>query len=142
MVRGLLADIHFPYATFPASSLKGCDLFPLLWDAVERLTRLDFRVLVGTCDGASCNRKMFSMHGKKDEFVHKTINVFSKDKDYIYFICDPPHLIKTIRNCLASSKRHLWVSDVLRLYGTCMYSTQNISVLWKRYQMELYYQAI
>lgn len=53
------------------------------------------------------------MHGKKDEFVHKTITVFSKDKDYTYFICDPPHLI---RNCLASSKRHLWVSDVLRLY--------------------------
>ena len=30
IVRGLLSDIHFPYATFPAYSLKGSDLFPLL----------------------------------------------------------------------------------------------------------------
>ena len=42
MVRGLLTDIQFPYATFPASSPKGCDLFALLWNAIERLTRLDF----------------------------------------------------------------------------------------------------
>ena len=44
MVRGLLVDINFPYATFPAASLKGCDLFPLLWDAIEQLSRLDFCV--------------------------------------------------------------------------------------------------
>ena len=111
MVRGLFTDIHFPYATFPAYSLKGSDLFPLLWGAIERLTRLDFRVFFVTCDGASCNRKMFSMHGAKDEFVYKTINIFSKDMQYVYFFSDPPHLVKTIRNCLASKKRNLWVSN-------------------------------
>ena len=105
MVRGLLTDINFAYATFPAASPKGCDLFPLLWDAIERLTRLDFHVHLVTCDGASCNRKMFSMHGKRNEFVYKTVNVFSKEEQHIYFFCDPPHLIKTIRNCLASKKK-------------------------------------
>ena len=48
MVRGLFTDIKFPYVTFPAASPKGCDLFPLLWDAIERLTRLDFRVYLVT----------------------------------------------------------------------------------------------
>ena len=36
--------------------------------------------------------------------------MFSASKEFIYFISDPPHLIKTIRNCFASSKRNLWVS--------------------------------
>ena len=121
MVRGLLTDINFAYATFPAASPKGCDLFPLLWDAIERLIRLDFRVHLVTCDGASCNRKMFSMHGKKNEFVYKTVNVFSKDRQYIYFFCDPPHLIKTIRNCLSSKKRHLWVSEIVHDIVCCSY---------------------
>ena len=62
---------------------------PLLWDAIKQLTRLDFRVLV------SCNRKLFSMHRKKNELVYETVNVFSKDKQYTYLFCDPPHLIKT-----------------------------------------------
>ena len=35
MVRRLLTDIKFAYATFPAASPKDCDLFPLLWDAIE-----------------------------------------------------------------------------------------------------------
>ena len=70
-----------------------------------------FRVFFATCDGASCNRKMFSMHGTKDEFVYKTINVFSKDPQDVYFFSDPLHLVKTIRNCLASKNRNLWVSN-------------------------------
>ena len=80
MVRGLLTDINFAHASFTAASLKGCDLFPFLWDAIERLTRLNLHVHLVTSDGASC---MFSMHRKKNEFVNKTINVFSKEEQYI-----------------------------------------------------------
>ena len=29
---------------------------------------------------------------------------------FIYCFSDPPHLIKTVRNCWASKKRSLWVS--------------------------------
>ena len=109
MVKGLLANYQFPYATFTATSLKGCDIFPMVWEAIDRLTRIDFRVLVITCDGASCNRKLFSMHGTGSQLTYKTTNVFSKECHSIFFICDPPHLVKTIRNCIANKNRNLWV---------------------------------
>ena len=32
---------------------------------------------------------------------------------HIHFFSDPPHLIKTIRNCLSNKKRHLWVSVII-----------------------------
>ncbi len=111
MVRGVVTNFVFPYALYPAASLKGCDLFPLLWDVIERLTRNSFHVLAVTCDGATCNRRLFSLHSKtRKDIVYKTRNVFSANNEFIYFVSDPPHLLKTIRNCFASSKRNLWVS--------------------------------
>lgn len=110
MIRGLVTNFIFPYALYPAASLKGCDLFPLLWTVIERLTRNNFRVLGVTCDGATCNRRLFKLHSKTKDVVYKTRNVYSTNGDFIYFISDPPHLLKTIRNCFASSKRNLWVS--------------------------------
>ncbi|SMN01062.1 hypothetical protein SPONL_1742 [uncultured Candidatus Thioglobus sp.] len=110
MIRGVVTNLIFPYALYPATSLRGCDIFPLLWDVIERLTRNHFRVLAVTCDGATCNRSMFRLHSTAGGVVYKTRNVYSAENEYIYFISDPPHLIKTIRNCFANSKRALWVS--------------------------------
>jgi len=62
MVRGLFNNLKFPYAQFPASSTKGAQLFPLLCQCIFRLTRLGLTVLSVTCDGASENRHMFSLH--------------------------------------------------------------------------------
>ena len=47
------------------------------------------------------------------EVTYKTINLFSKEKGFIYFISDVPHLIKTARNCLSNSRnnrctRYMW----------------------------------
>ena len=39
MVWGLFTSIKFVYAQFPASSPKGCNIFVLVWQAIERLTR-------------------------------------------------------------------------------------------------------
>lgn len=110
MVRGILSSLLFPYAAFPVNSLKAFNLFPLVWKVIGRLTRHGFRVWGITCDGASCNRKMFQMHDPAKVGVYKTVNFYSKDRHLIYFISDPPHLLKTVRNCFANSKRNLWVS--------------------------------
>jgi len=110
MVNGLLTNLTFPYAVFPVSSLKAFHLFPLIWEVIGRLTRHNFQVLALTCDGASPNRKMFQMHGCTKQTIYKTTNIYSKNNDQLYFVADPPHLLKTIRNCFASSKRQLWVS--------------------------------
>ena len=47
------------------------------------------------------------------DVTYKTINLFSKEKRFIYFISDVPHLIKTARNCLSNSgsnrcTRYMW----------------------------------
>lgn len=109
MVRGAVTSLIFPYAIFPVCSLKGYNLFPVLWEVIGRLTRHKFRILAITCDGASANRKMFRMHDKSNENVYKAVNYYSKERYPIFFICDPPHLLKTICNCFANSRRSLWV---------------------------------
>ena len=97
MVKGLFTDISFPYAYFPVTDVKGQDIFPLLWDTVERLTRLGIIVLGVTCDGAKPNRRMIQLHQQADKSnptIHKAINFFSTEqRDFLFFI-DPPHLIK------------------------------------------------
>ena len=109
MVRGLFTKMKFAYAQFPAASTKGADLFPIFRTVLHRLTRLGICVIAVTCDGASDNRRMFSLHNLKDKMVYKTRNVYSKNDNTIFFISDPPHLIKTIRNCFQRGK--LWVSS-------------------------------
>ena len=108
MVRGLFTTLTFPYVQFPVVSCKGPNLMPLVRQAIKHLTCLGIVVVAITCDGASDNRKMFSMHAPDDPSVYKTVNLFSKHEQPIFFISDPPHLIKTIRNCFARGK--LWVS--------------------------------
>lgn len=108
MVRGIFNKLQFAYAQFPCSSIQGHQLYDLFWDAVERLERCGFKVIACTCDGLSVNRRFFKLHGTGD-IVHKVLNPYSVDGRHIFFLSDPPHLIKTVRNCWASSKRLLWV---------------------------------
>ena len=119
MVRGLFSSLQFPYAVFPSCSIKGSDLFPLLWEAIGRLTRNGFHVFAVTADGCKSNRKLFQLHSKDSKPVYKVENVFSPERHMVYFICDPPHLLKTIRNCLASDKRNLWVCTLYLCYWVC-----------------------
>ena len=111
MIRGLFNSLKFPYVQFPASSTKGAQLFPLLHKALARMSRLGLKVVTVTCDGASDNRRMYSLHGTGKKLTYKMINVFSAGKDPIFSISDPSHLIKTIRNCFARGK--LWVNNVV-----------------------------
>ena len=45
MVRGLFTNYKVPYAHFPTDSLTGDQLFPIVWEAVERLERKGFKVI-------------------------------------------------------------------------------------------------
>lgn len=111
MVRGIFCNINFPYAQFPMASTKAHNIFPLLWQTIDRLELNNIHVLGVTGDGASVNRKVFQMHGSTS-LTHKCTNVYTKESRQIYFFSDPPHLLKTIRNALASKSRHLWVSTL------------------------------
>lgn len=126
MVRGITFKLEFPYAHFGTRGATGDLLFPMIWEAIRRLEARELKVICVTADGASPNRKLFRMHhNKKDSstFFYKTQNVFSQDKRWLYFISDPPHLIKTVRNCWSHSgsngTRHMKVC-ALKFLQQCL----------------------
>ena len=114
MVRGLLSNLEFPYAQFPCTTLTGEQIFVPFWEAVSRLECCGFKVMGVTADGLSVNRHFFKLHGDSstDTPIHKTQNPYASENRYLYFFSDPPHLIKTVRNCWASKKRNLWVCNL------------------------------
>ena len=112
MVKGMLHKFDFPYAQFACHNITGELMFDPMWEAVARLERIGFFVLALCCDGASPNRRLWKLHSSKSkEPVYRVPNIFARDEGrYLYFISDPPHLIKTIRNSWCNKQRKLWVS--------------------------------
>lgn len=116
MIRGLFSHLEFPYAQFPCTNLTGDLLFDPLWEAIARLERCGLKMLAVTADGGSSNRRLFKIHDQTSpdkQITYKTKNPYASDGRSVFFLSDPPHLIKTVRNCLASKKRKLWVSYLL-----------------------------
>ena len=99
MVRGIFSPLHSSIAYFPTCTATGDQLYSIIWDGVEILETLGFRVRAFIADGASTNRKFFKLHSKdRHRTTYCTPNKYSADGRDVFFICDPPHLIKTVRN--------------------------------------------
>ena len=105
MVRGLFFNLTFPYAHFPTNGIVADKMFTIVWDAIEQLEIIGFKVISVTADGASPNRKFFHMHSVQATALHKTTNPYASASENrsLFFISDTPHLIKTTRNCWAHS---------------------------------------
>eukprot|EP00731_Ephydatia_muelleri_P008781 Em0004g1119a len=58
---------------------------------------------IAESDGASSNRRFFKLHDPTAKFLHKTLNTHDPDR-YNLLFSDPPHLIKTTRNCWSRCK--------------------------------------
>ena len=77
---------------------------------------LNFKVICVVADGATGNRRFFSLHKiakyQKSDVTYKAPNIYLQEK-FVYFMCDVPHLIKTVRNAWCNSRdngtRHLEV---------------------------------
>ena len=124
MVRGLFSHLEFPYAQFPCKELSGDQMYEPLWDAVGHLERCGFRVMALVCDGLAANRRLFRLHvpDTPASCVHKVANPYAEDGRHLFFLSDPPHLVKTVRNAWSSNKRSLWVRNgSLRLTCTCTF---------------------
>lgn len=124
MVRGIFFQMNFPYAQFTTKGITGEYLFPLVWTAVRRLEGLGFKVIAVTCDGVKPNRKFFQMHQSLEclipgtKIAYRSLNPFTREKHFVYFFSDVPHLMKCIRNCWSHSFAHnqtrgLWVSVII-----------------------------
>ena len=113
MLRSVINPFKFSLANFATTGATSGQLFPLFWKAVGICElKCGLKVLAATCDGASPNRKLFKMHftmTKEDDInpdvdvTYRTLNQFANEKRFIYFLSDPPHLIKTAQNCLSNS---------------------------------------
>ena len=126
MVKGLFQHLAFPFAHFPCANVTADLLIDPFWEAVYRLEKAglkvwkDYRqqesitfliyVLGATFDGASINRRFVKLHSRNNELIHKILNPYSTEARQFYFFFDPPHLLKTTRNCWASKARNLWVN--------------------------------
>ena len=126
MVRGITFHINYPIAYFPTCTADGDELFPILWEGVRVVESIGIQVRSFICDGASQNRKFFRLHkledgaNKSPEGVTYWItNRYAPDRK-IDFFSDPPHLMKTLRNCVENSgpekARHLMVNTFFFLY--------------------------
>ena len=75
------------------------------------------QVISSTSDKASPNQKLYRMHG--NGAVHETANVYASDDERpLFFLSDPPHLVKTLRNNLENSRlggtKCLWVCNTMQ----------------------------
>ena len=81
------------------------------------------KVRGATFDGASVNQKLVRLHSRNKKLVHQILNPFSIDARQFFFFFDPPHLIKTTRNCWASKARTLWVNiAILRVLNYALFN--------------------
>ena len=121
MVRGLFSQFNFVYASFPSRNLTGDQLVPIMYEGIFRIERCGLHVMGLTLDGNSVNRKFFKLIGlptttttSNTNIKYHTNNPMSMNKRKLLFFSDPPHLIKTSRNCLAT--RNMEVSTIIIVY--------------------------
>ena len=127
MVRGITTSLKYPFAAYATSSLSGSTLYNIIWECIEYIEVVaGLKVLFICCDGAAQNRKFISLHADGSEFVYKTKNFYAADNRDIYFVSDPPHLLKTARNCLPTLL-HTVTVDICGLKRTLA------GLIWKSY---------
>lgn len=113
-VVGVSSNLSASMGYFGTQTATSDRLFPLFWKAVcvlERACKL--KVIASVSDKGTPNQRLYSMHGSdKDTVCYKTKNLYARDRE-IFFISDPPHLMKTLRNNLSNSgsnknSKYLW----------------------------------
>ena len=112
-LRGVMTDLKSAFAYFATDGIISIQLMGLFWMAVSILEdNCNLWAIAAASDGASPNRKFYQMHREGIELCNKTVNIYAPWR-FIYFFSDAPHLLKTGRNCWASSgagkcSRYMW----------------------------------
>ena len=98
--KSVFANFQYPCAYFLTKGISGQMLNRTFWQGVGLLQAYGFTSILTCCDGAAENRS-FMMMNCVDETVSQTKNPFSDMP--LFFISDPPHLMKKLRNNLYNS---------------------------------------
>ena len=106
MVQGVFCNLRFLYVQFQT---QAHDVFPLLWQAIDRLELKTYMSLVSLKMEHLSTANFFKCMVQHLEPTNAPTFIAMRKGTSIFF-SDPPHLLKTIRNALASKSRNLWVS--------------------------------
>ena len=125
MARGLFSKYEYVVAYYPGQGCTAEQIYPMMWEVIHTLETYNFNVRCIVSDGFSANQKLYRLHPMPDDsnltpegHIHWTWN-YANPGVKIFFICDVPHLLKTIRNNLENSHwnsctRNLMVSYIDR----------------------------
>ena len=103
MVVGVNTSLKMSLGFFSTRTVTADALYPLLWQAVGYLEHsCGLKVIASTSDKATPNQRLYRLQGQGEDVCYKAVNLYSMDR-YLYFFSDAPHLMKTVRNNLASS---------------------------------------
>ncbi|KAK3932248.1 Transposable element P transposase [Frankliniella fusca] len=108
MLTGAVNPIKFVAAVYSTDDLTAFQLYTRAWDVIYSVEEAGAKVLTAIFDGASVNRKFINMHvnAGSTNFVHVAENTAASESRPLYFMLDPPHILKTFRNCFANSNCH------------------------------------
>ena len=98
--RSLFFKFDFPCAYFLTQGATAVQLNRMFWFGISLLHSFGFDVLLVCCDGASSNRTFYTMN-TNNPLHSECLNPFSNYP--IFFMSDPPHLMKKLRNNLFNS---------------------------------------
>ena len=116
LLSGLVQEFPYMYVQLPCTMMTG-DL--PLWKAIACIKRCGLKVLAMTADGASASHCLFKIHNpSSSDTSHNIKNPYSTNGRDLFFLSDPPHLLKTTRNCFASKSRMLWVSSHITSFSS------------------------
>lgn len=75
--------------------------------------------------------------------MHKVPNPYASDGRDLLFFSDPPHLMKTTRNCWNSKARSLWVCALYLYIYVDVHAYRQIKVIYNDYRiMECVYHGV
>lgn len=109
-IRGIATGFQRAVAWFPVRRLTAGEIMSIIWTTKQRLEFLSFKdgyprfkLLSITCDGLAANHLFFKLHGADtSQLQYKAKDPFDPD-NFVYFLIDPPHLMKTMKNNLEKS---------------------------------------
>ena len=101
MIQGLFYSFTFPYASFPTSHLAGEQMVPIFYEAIMQIEMCGLKVVFIKLVG-----------NQATPVKHKFCNPLSENNREVYLFSDPPHLLKTARNCLSNPNRQMKVNNL------------------------------
>lgn len=112
------SGFRWPVVYFGTNTASAYQIYPLVWEAVDKLGQFGFSVDYIGMDGAATNRAFINMHFKDNPRSHNFTTMDPYDNTHeIVFMQDIKHTIKKVRNSMYSSREeNKWKSAVSERY--------------------------